>query len=34
MKQLELQKAKDEMEKAKKMVGAGECTPPKKSKHL
>lgn len=34
MKQLELQKAQEESERAKQMVGAGQCTPPKKSKHL
>ena len=34
MKQRELQKAQEESERAKQMVGAGQCTPPKKSKHL
>ena len=31
---MELQKAQEESERAKQMVGAGQCTPPKKSKHL
>ena len=34
MKQIELQKAKEESDKAKKMVEQKQCTPPKKSSKL